>query len=133
MLSKRYNGPRSEKVLPPPATVSSGYLTNMQVWSLRNNIDFNASKCKTLSVTRKKSPLLHQYSTDGVQLERVLNERDLGVTITSTLSWELHIQSITAKANKVLGLLKRTCHLLKDNSVRRTLYLSLRARYKDIS
>ena len=31
-------------------------LTNMQNWSERNNISFNASKCKPLSVTRKKSP-----------------------------------------------------------------------------
>ena len=37
-------------------------LANIHDWSLRNNIVFNASKCKTLSVTRKKSPLLHQYS-----------------------------------------------------------------------
>ena len=100
-------------------------LTSMLVWSLRKNIDFNASKCKTLSVMQKKTPLLHQYSMDGIQLERILNERDHGVTITSTLSWELHIQPITAKANKVLGLLKRTCPLLKDISVRRTLSLSL--------
>jgi len=61
----------------------------------------------------------------GVQLERGLDEKDLGVTITSTLSWELHIQSITAKANKLLGLIKQTCPLLKDVSVIRTLYLSL--------
>ena len=45
---------------------------------------------------------------DGIQLERVL-----------------HIQPITSKANKVLGLLKQTCPLLKDISARRTLYLSL--------
>ena len=62
---------------------------------------------------------------DCVHLERVLDEKDLGVTITSTLSRELHIQSITAKANKLLGLLKRTRPLLKDVSLRRTLYLSL--------
>ena len=94
-------------------------------WSQRNNIAFNASKCKTLSVTRKKSPLLHHYPMDCVHLERVRDEKDLGVTITNTLSWELHIQSITAKANKLLGLLKRTRPLLKDVSLRRTLYLSL--------
>jgi len=62
---------------------------------------------------------------DDFQLGRVLDEKDLGVTNTSTLSWELHIQSITAKVNKLLGLLKWTCPLLKDVSVRRTLYLSL--------
>ena len=36
-----------------------------------------------------------------------------------------HIHTITAKANKLLGLLKRTCPLLYGVSVRRSLYLSL--------
>ena len=40
-------------------------------------------------------------------------------------SWEKHVISVAAKANKLLGLLKRTCPLLTDVSVRQTLYLSL--------
>ena len=36
-----------------------------------------------------------------------------------------HIHTITAKANKLLGLLKRTCPLLYGVSVRRSLYLTL--------
>ena len=39
--------------------------------------------------------------------------------------WNSHINSITAKANKLLGLLKRTCPLLTDVKVRRTLYLTI--------
>ena len=37
----------------------------------------------------------------------------------------LNVISVATKANKLLGLLKRTCPLLTDVSVGRTLYLSL--------
>ena len=94
----------------------------MHVWSQRNNIRFNTSKCKVLTVTRKKTPIAFDYTLDGTALTRVSDEKDLGVIITSTLSWDSHIH--TAKANKLLGLLKRTCPLLTGISVRRSLYLS---------
>ena len=100
-------------------------LSNMQVWSQRNNIRFNTSKCKVLTVTRKKTPIAFDYTLDGTALTRVSEEKDLGVIITSTLSWDSHIHTITAKANKLLGLLKRTCPLLTGVSVRRSLNLSL--------
>ena len=80
-------------------------LSNMHVWSQRNNIRFNTSKCKVLTVTRKKTPIAFDYTLDGTALTRVSEEKDLGVIITSTLSWDSHIHTITAKANKLLGLL----------------------------
>ena len=52
------------------------------------------------------------------------DEVDLGITVTSNLSWTTHIK-IKLKANRLLGLLKRTCSLLTDRSIRRTLYLWL--------
>ena len=36
-------------------------LTNLDSWSLHNNINFNASKCKVLSVTRKTNPVRYDY------------------------------------------------------------------------
>lgn len=36
-------------------------LTNLDEWSQRNNIRFNASKCKVLTVTRKKNPLTYNH------------------------------------------------------------------------
>lgn len=45
--------------------------------------------------------------------------------MTSSLSWDSHVHIIIAKANKLLGLLKRTCPFLTDVSVRRSLYLAL--------
>ena len=99
-------------------------LTKLDTWSSVSNLKFNASKCKVLTVTRKRSPILHTYQLGCKELLRVGQEKDLGVTLTSNryLSWDTHINVIVAKSNKLLGLLKRTCPLLTDVKVRRTLY-----------
>ena len=78
----------------------------MHDWSQHNNIRFDTSKCKALTVTRKKTPIVFDYTLDGTTLTRVSEERDLGVIITSALSWDSHIHAITAKANWLLGWLK---------------------------
>ena len=100
-------------------------LTNFDDLFQRNNIYLNASKCKVLTVTRKKNPLTYNYHLNYVQLECVTSEKDLGVIVSSTLSWDLHTRTIVKKANRLLGLLRPTCPLLTDVSVRSTLYLAL--------
>lgn len=72
-----------------------------------------------------KTSLIYEYILNNTQLVRVSAENDLGVTITGTLSWYSHIYTITARDNRLLGLLKRTCPLLTDVSTRRAPYLSL--------
>ena len=52
-------------------------------------------------------------------------EKDLGIVLSSNLTWNAHVNGIISKSNKLLGLLKRTCPLLTDTRVRRSLYLSL--------
>ncbi|CAB4017509.1 Hypothetical predicted protein, partial [Paramuricea clavata] len=101
-------------------------LTNLATWSNTNNMRFNELKCKVLTVSRKKQPVDFTYRLGSTTLTHVEKEKDLGVTMTGNLSWDSHIHEITAKANKLLGLLKRTCPFLTDVNVRRTLYLSLR-------
>ena len=100
-------------------------LTDLTTWSSINNIKFNETKCKVLTVSRKKQPITFNYHISSTNLHRVQEEKDLGVIITWNLSWDSHIHKITAKANKLLGLLRRTCPCLTDVSIRRTLYLSL--------
>ena len=55
----------------------------------------------------------------------ILEEKDHGVIISSNLSWDSHVMYIVLKANRILGLLKRTCPLITDVKVRRTLNPSL--------
>ena len=58
-------------------------------------------------------------------IKSVLEEKDPRVIISSNLSWNSHVMHIVLKTNRMLGLLKRTCPLITDVEVRRTLYLSL--------
>ena len=76
---------------------------------------FNASKCKVSNATQKKALVTHDYHLGNVILQRVQEEKDLGVTIiSSNLSWDSHVMRIVLKANRILGLLKRTCPLVTD-------------------
>ena len=38
----------------------------------------NVPECKVLTVTRKKSPVTHQYYLGNTYIKRVLEEEDLG-------------------------------------------------------
>ena len=78
-----------------------------------------------MQITRKKSPLVGEYNIEGQPLESVNVYKDLGLFTASNLSWNQHVDKITAKANRVLGLVKRTCRDLKDIDTMNTLYCSL--------
>ena len=107
------------------AAKSQQALTNLDSWSLHNNINFNASKCKVISVTRMKHPVRYDYHLGQVDLQRVDEETDLGVMITSKLTWETQVLMVSARANKLLGLLCRTCPMLTDVKVRTSLHLAV--------
>ena len=68
----------------------------------------NTKKCKIMRITRKTSPLVGENNNEGQPLESVNMYKDLGKFTASNLSWNQHVDKITAKANRVLGLVKRT-------------------------
>ena len=51
--------------------------------------------------------------------------RDLGVITDRHVRWNSHVSCAIAKANRMLGLIKRTCKGLNDLKTLRTLYCSL--------
>ena len=51
-------------------------------------------------------------------------EKDLGIHINSKLDWSDHCNAIYSKANQRFGLLKRTCHFVRNPNKRRAFYLS---------
>ena len=78
-----------------------------------------------MQITRKKSPLAGEYNIEGQPLECVNVCKDLGLFTVSDLSWNQHVDRITAKANRVWGFVKRTYSDLNDVHTMRTLYCSL--------
>ena len=63
-------------------------------------------------MTQKKNQVRYDYQPGHVDLQRVNKERDPGVMNTSKLTWKTQVLMVTAKANKLLGLLRRTCPML---------------------
>ena len=83
-------------------------IDSMYKWSQLWQMDFNDIKSYIISFTRSKNPILFDYITNGVPLQRVDKIRDLGVIITSSLSWNNHIDNIISKTARISGLIKRT-------------------------
>ena len=63
---------------------------------------------------RNKTITKTQYILHGQQLETVSQAKYLGITITSDLRWNAHINSISSKANRSLGFL---CRNLQVSSI----------------
>ena len=74
-------------------------------------------------MTQKKNLVLYDYHLGHVDLQRVNEEKDLGVVITSKLTWETQVHMVSAKGNELFGLLRRTCSMLTDVEARRSLSL----------
>ena len=77
-------------------------------WSSTWLMHFNIGKCSILSITNKRKPSPFIYTILGQTLARVDQADYLGVTISKDLHWETHCHKITQKANRTLGLLRRT-------------------------
>ncbi|KAK2564322.1 hypothetical protein P5673_012582 [Acropora cervicornis] len=88
-------------------------------------MDFNAKKWKLMRITMKKQPFIFNFTLKGSVLEEVNEFRDLGFLTNHHLSWNSHIDTITSKANRILGLIKRTCRGWKDTETLKTLYCTL--------
>ena len=58
-------------------------ISSLNDWSQNSNMKFNASKCKVLTITRKKSPVTTDYHLGDTNLQRVQQEKDLGIMITA--------------------------------------------------
>jgi hypothetical protein len=70
-------------------------------------MEFHPQKCSVLTCSRLRKKTSFDYVLKGFTLEQTTSSKYLGVDICSDLSWKIHIDRITKKANGVLGFLKR--------------------------
>ena len=85
-------------------------------WSDENRVQLHPEKCKELRITSSKNPsVLDPLIVNGKEVETVDNVKLLGVTMSSDLTWNAHIEEVIKKVNKRLYFLvqlkKRKYHL----------------------
>ena len=89
-------------------------------------LQFNANKCKLMLTTKKKANSLQppQLTLNGTALNRVYSYKYLGITITSNLSWSLHISNCCNKTRRFIGLSYRCFYQHASSSALLKLYCS---------
>ena len=98
----------------------------LQEWAKTWLLTLNMEKCKILHIGRS-NPAHSFYMKDGrdiTEIVRTKREKDLGVNIDEDLKFSEHIEIQVNKANKLLGLIRRSfTHLDKESML--ILYKSL--------
>jgi len=71
---------------------------------------FNAKKCHILTISHERNPLTANYTLGQEQLSVVDSYPYLGVTISSDLCWHKHVDSVSAKATRMLNFVRRNIY-----------------------
>ena len=91
--------------------------------------------CKPQHRTRNRNPIEQQYLMNRSVLDVTTAEKDLGVWISSDVTWTNQVYHQSNKANKLLGFIivsstnygfiRRSSRYIWKSSSRRTMYLAL--------
>ena len=97
-------------------------LDKLKQWSDIWQMQFNVDKCKAIHFGAHNTKFT--YNIDGIPLENTETERDLGIIVSDTLKSTDQCAAAYNKANRILGLIKRTV-VSRDPSILVALYKSL--------
>ena len=97
-------------------------LNQLSIWSTTNCLLFNESKSTHLHFWNQFGT--HQYNINGKAVTTSDQHKDLGIFISSNLNFSLHHETVSSKAYRMLGLLRRT-FVTHSTIVKKKLYLSL--------
>ncbi|KAA0194536.1 hypothetical protein HAZT_HAZT004540 [Hyalella azteca] len=82
------------------------------MWSERWLLRFHPEKCSVLKVGTKKSEASYRMNSTVLANSEV--ERDLGVLVDNNLCFRNNVAQMSAKANRVVGIIHRSFDCLKE-------------------
>ena len=96
-------------------------MDHLTEWSNKWQLKFNTSKCKVIHIgpTNTSSHAMLDLSDDKhKELEFIEKEKNLGVVFDNNLKFSSHIINQVNKANRVMGLIRRSYTYLDENFFR---------------
>ena len=90
-------------------------MNRIQEWSEKWLLLFNEEKCATMHIGSKN--LQTDYSLNNKIIRKTEVEKDLGIMVSQDLKPSKHVEMIAAKANRVVGVIKRNFEYLDADTV----------------
>ena len=100
-------------------------LDTLTSWSRRWRMQFNASKCHVLQVTKKKSIITHEYYLGQEKLSVVPSHPYLGIEIDNKLSWKQQIEKTKQKSIRTLNMVRRNFTKGTTSQIRNQIFTGL--------
>ena len=89
------------------ASLLSNDLTVIEKWGKDNPVSFNQSKTKQAVISRKRNQNFPAVFMNGDELDTSASFTQLGLSLSSNLTWKTHIHSLAKHASQKLGFLAR--------------------------
>ena len=96
------------------STILQEDLTKLEEWSDTWLLRFHPDNCKNMHIGKKNDD--NSYSLHRKLLEKVIEEKDIGVVIDSDLTFEKHINGKVNKANQMFTTLRRTFQFMDKST-----------------
>ena len=106
------------------ARLMNNNLEKINQWSARWLVSFSAEKTKSMTISNKNVPVHHPpLYFDGEEIIKVDRHKHLGITLSSDLTWQSHVDDIVSKADTKLNIMSRLYYLLYRKTLE-TMYTS---------
>ena len=99
-------------------------LSDVSTWCEQWNLKLNSSKCVAVHFSSQPQQS-KTYSIGGTSIPFLEIQRDLGVTVSGTLSWSFQCELVCSKAYKFLHVIRRNVPPSSPVNLKKQLYLTL--------
>ena len=73
---------------------------------------FNAKKCYSMRIHKRKNPITHSYTMGEEDISTFSTQSYLGIELHKRLSWKPHIGAVGSKVGKTLGFTEKPWEVL---------------------
>ena len=99
-------------------------MNKYKLWFDRNKLSLNLSKTKYMIFGNRRIQTDIQLTIDNITIERVYENKFLGVILDHKLCWKAHTEHVRNKIAKSISVINKAKHLLNSSSLH-TLYCTM--------